>query len=431
MTAALRLANRNVLSLELDGTARIPAPRPSTPYMLYVHIPFCERLCPYCSFNRFPFEEERARKYFGQLRSEMRMAADLGYDFGSIYVGTPTVLIDELCDTMDLARELFDVDEISCETNPNHLIPEIVEPLAERVQRFSVGVQSFDDGLLKKMGRYEKYGSADEIVERLRSIDGLFHSLNIDIIFNFPGQTSRGLSHDIAVAKATGANQLTFYPLMSSSAVRRSLAHTVGRVSYQRESELYEQLSEELSGSFEPASAWTFSRTGGGMIDEYIVDYQEYLGVGSGSFSLLDGALYVNTFSLDEYSRLVGSGRISASARKVFEPRPLMAYRFMMGLFGLELDKKRFESDFGVSVERGLRREYVFMKAAGAFEVDDETRLTLTPKGRYLLVAMMREFFGGVNTFRDAARAALPEAERNLLFGEDESLAGAAVGRHV
>jgi coproporphyrinogen III oxidase-like Fe-S oxidoreductase len=420
MTAALRLANRQVLSLELDGSARIPAPVEGTPYMLYAHVPFCERLCPYCSFNRYPFDEDRARTYFSHLRTEMRMAADLGYDFGSVYFGggTPTILIDELCDTIDLVRELFDVHEVSCETNPNHVIPRIVEPLSERVDRFSVGVQSFDDGLLAQMDRLDKYGSGDETRARLASVEGLFHSLNVDMIFNFPSQTPEILHRDIEAVKATGANQVTFYPLMTSPSVRRSLAKTVGRVSYVKEQELYEQVVDELSCCFEPASAWTFSRTGGGMIDEYIVDYEEYVGLGSGSFSFLDGSLFVNTFSLDEYEQMIGAGRLSASARKEFMPRALMAYRFMMGLFGLELDKPAFEQDFGVSVERGLGREYRFLKAVGAFDVDDSERLTLAPKGQYLLVAMMREFFSGVNMFRDAARGALPESERQLLFGE-------------
>ncbi len=58
---------------------------------------------PYCSFNRFPYREQRARDYFQALRQEMRMLADQGYDFESVYVGggTPTVDIDELCETID------------------------------------------------------------------------------------------------------------------------------------------------------------------------------------------------------------------------------------------------------------------------------------------------------------------------------------------
>lgn len=429
LTAALRLANRQVLDLKPKGYAILPAPKPDTPYMLYAHIPFCERLCPYCSFNRYPHKEGLAREYFTQLRTEMRMAAELGYDFGSVYIGggTPTILVDELCHTIDLARELFDIREVSCETNPNHLIPEVLEPLAGRVQRLSVGVQSFDDELLERMDRLEKYGSGAEILERLQSVAGVFHSLNVDLIFNFPRQTEEQLLADIRAVKDSHANQVTFYPLMTSPAVRRSLAQTVGKVSYRREAELYSLLVDEMSCCFDPASAWTFSRSGEGMIDEYIVDYEEYVGIGSGSFSFLDGALFLNTFSLVDYATLVTTGRLSASARKDFEPRALMAYRFMMSLFGLEFDKRRFERDFGVPVEKGLGREVAFMRAVGAFDVDDADRFTLTLKGRYLLVAMMREFFAGVNALRDAARAALPEAERRLLFGDGEVCDAAAI----
>ena len=57
------------------------------------------------------------------------------------------------------------------------------------------------------------------------------------------------------------------------------------------------------------------------------------------------------------------------------------------------------------------------MKGVGAFDIEDEHQITLSPKGRYLLVAMMRQFFVGVNSVRDKARAALPEDERDLLFG--------------
>lgn len=76
---------------------------------------------------------ELADTYFASLCEEMRMVADLGYDFESLYIGggTPTI---------DLAKELFHIREVSSETNPNHLYPEWVDPLSERVDRLSVGV---------------------------------------------------------------------------------------------------------------------------------------------------------------------------------------------------------------------------------------------------------------------------------------------------
>ncbi len=420
LTAALRLANRRILSVRVGEDVAVPPPRTGGKYLLYAHVPFCQRLCPYCSFNRFPFAEEPARAYFRHLRDEMRRVADLGYDFPAVYFGggTPTILVDELAATIDLARSLFAVREVSCETNPNHLIPEVLEPLAERVQRLSVGVQSFDDALLVQMDRRDKYGSGEEILARLQATAGRFHSLNVDMIFNFPSQTAASLVRDAAMIRASGANQTTFYPLMTSAAVRRSLARTVGPVDYAREARYYERLCEALEGAFVPATAWTFSRAAGQMIDEYIVDYEEYLGIGSGSFGYLDGSIYVNTFSLAEYADRISSGRLAATAHRAFPRREQMRYRFMMGLFGLRLDKHEFRHRFGVSLERGLPLEMAFFAAAGAFDRNDRDEVTLTPRGRYLLVAMMREFFAGVNQFRDQARSALSAAEQALLFGD-------------
>ena len=76
---------------------------------VYVHVPFCEQLCPYCTFNRYPFDADAARDYFRHLRSELRVVHDAGYRFSWLYVGggTPTVQMEELSSTLDLAADLF------------------------------------------------------------------------------------------------------------------------------------------------------------------------------------------------------------------------------------------------------------------------------------------------------------------------------------
>ena len=420
LTSVMRRANDRYLRLEPADMDQLPAPIPGRPYLLYVHVPFCERLCPYCSFNRFPYEKDLADRYFHNLRDEMRRVADLGYDFQSMYVGggTPTIDIGQLVETIDLAKSLFSIREVSSETNPNHLYPHWVDRLVDRVDRFSVGVQSFDDGLLKQMERFGKYGSAAQILERLQSIEGRFHSLNIDMIFNFPSQTAEKLARDVELAKTTGANQVTFYPLMASPAVRESLRRTVGKVDYAREARYYAQIAEGLSDTFSPASAWTFSRTGGGMIDEYIVDYEDYVGIGSGAFSFLEGSLYVNTFSLALYAERIEAGLTSAVQKRTFTKVDRMRYRFLMSLFGTSLDKHRFAADFGIPIELGLSVEMAYMRTVGAFAIDNVDEVVLSATGRYLLVAMMREFFVGVNNLRDQARSALSTPERELLFGD-------------
>ena len=127
LTSVVRQCTNKYLKLNSTTECRMPVPVPGQRYMLYMHVPFCERLCPYCSFNRFPYAEDRARPYFANMRKEMLMLKDLGYDFDSVYIGggTPTILLDELCDTIDLARETFSIKEVSSETNPEPPHPEL------------------------------------------------------------------------------------------------------------------------------------------------------------------------------------------------------------------------------------------------------------------------------------------------------------------
>ena len=434
LTSVVRECTKNYLRLEPTQERRVPGPKPGQKYMLYMHVPFCERLCPYCSFNRFPFAEDRAKPYFANMRKEMLMLKDLGYDFESLYVGggTPTIMIDELCETIDMARDLFSIKEVSSETNPNHLTHEYLEKLKGRVQRLSVGVQSFDDDLLRQMDRYDKYGSGQEILERIQEASPYFTSMNADMIFNFPAQTEDVLISDIERVVESGTSQTTFYPLMASPSVARSLAATVGKVDYNRERRFYEIICDLLLGDlpggqpglFELGSAWTFNKRGTGaagedaMIDEYVVDYEEYPAIGSGGITYLGNNLYVNTFSVNDYNDAIEHDRMSLMGKATFSKHDQMRYRFMMQLFGLRLDKRQFKKDFGVSVERGLPVEMAFMKASGAFDRDNADELTLTPKGRYLMVVMMRQFFIGVNNLRDQARAALVGEERELIFGD-------------
>jgi coproporphyrinogen III oxidase-like Fe-S oxidoreductase len=419
LTPYLQAMTRRYLRLQPAQLNTLPGPRAGKGYTLYLHVPFCESLCPYCSFNRFIHDEDKALAYFQQLREEMRMAQRLGYNFSSLYIGggTPTIIIDELVETIDLARQLFPgIQEVSCETNPNHLTPEYIEKLAGRVQRLSVGVQSFDNELLVEMGRYKKFGSGEETQEKIRQAAPHFPSLNVDMIYNFPNQTEEILRRDLQMVIDSGAQQTTFYPLMTSPSVAKAMARTVGRVDYGREARYFEIILKELGGSFTPMSAWTFLRQGTGMLDEYIVDSEEYVGLGAGAFSFLNGTLYVNTFSPREYGKAIEAGRMSVSAMQRYGAREQMRYRFMMELFSLRFDRARFRHSFGLPAELGLAIEMLFMWLSGSFSRVTREAFYLTPRGRYLSVVMMREFFSGVNNVRDEARKALSADERLCAF---------------
>jgi len=378
------------------------------PRLLYIHIPFCEELCPYCSFHRVPFEVGLTRKYFGALRSEINLYREKGYKFNGIYVGggTPTVLIEELADLLRLASESFAIKEISVETNPNHLTDRNIEILRRSgVNRLSVGVQTFNNELLKKIGRYEKYGAGEDIALGLKKTMGLFDTVNADMIFNFPGQSPQMLSEDLAILHNLKMEQITFYPLMTSTITQKLMQETVGLINFGSEKNLYQLIIRRLEADYESSSAWCFSRKKGkqALIDEYVVDYDEYAGLGSGAIGYLAGVCYANTFDIVEYIDCLSQGRLPLKASRKFNLRDQINYDFLMKLFSTKMDVTEAEQKYGGKFLKTLWKEMIAFILAGSFRYFPPN-LHLTTRGRYFWVIMMREFFIAVNNFRDYCR---------------------------
>lgn len=406
VTALARRLNRTHLKFSPATAFSIPPEKDSVPTLLYLHVPFCEELCPYCSFHRVVFQENLARDYFAALRKEIGLYKQLGYNFKALYVGggTPTVLMDELMLTLELVRSAFTLQEVSIETNPNHLVePNLRAMKSLGVNRLSVGVQSFDDGLLQAMERYHKYGSGADIAERLGRSQGIFDTLNVDMMFNFPHQTSAILARDLSLLLDLAVDQITYYPLMASPSTQALVSQTLGTITYRREKAFYRQILSALSASYRPSTAWCFSRSGA-MIDEYVVHYEEYAGLGSGSIGYLGGSAYANTFDLSEYIRTVNRGALPLLGKKDFSPKDRARYDFLMKLFGLTLDLAAPRGNAAKSTYRYLWPEILFFLLLGAVRKKGSL-LTLTERGQYYWVIMMREFFIAVNNFRDFCRA--------------------------
>ena len=376
--------------------------------LLYIHIPFCEELCPYCSFHRVRFEETLTHNYFGALINEIKLYREKGYSFNGIYVGggTPTVLIDELANMLQYAREIFPIREISVETNPNHLTPGNIAILQQAgVNRLSVGVQTFNNELLKKIGRYEKYGAGEVIAEKLSNIQGCFDTVNADMIFNFPTQTPQMLKDDLAILLKLKMEQITFYPLMVSTITQTLMDEAIGTVNFRREKKLYNLVIRHLEQNYDSSSAWCFSRKKSkkALIDEYVVDYDEYAGLGSGAIGYLHGICYANTFDINKYIVLLSQNKLPLMALRKFDRRDQIRYDFLMKLFSTKMNVAEREEKYDGKFLKTLWKEMIAFILAGAFRYFSPN-LYLTPKGRYLWVIMMREFFIAVNNFREFCR---------------------------
>jgi len=409
------------------GPVSPPAP-PAGEAQLYVHVPFCQVLCPFCSFHRVAYREQKARRYFEALRREIESYRDAGFRFAGVYVGggTPTVAPRELAATLELITRSFDVREISVETNPSDLTEEILGTLqACGVNRLSVGVQSFDDGLLREMERHDKYGSREQILAALERARGRFPTLNVDMIFNLPHQTPEILEHDLGTVLGSAANQVSFYPLMTSDEVRRKMTRHMGRLDRARVLDYYRRILGRLRPEFSASSAWCLSRGSGAGCDEYIADAGDYVGVGSGAFSYVGGTMYATTFSLNAYAERIGSGMAAITQSRRLGPREQMRYEMLLRLFGLRMDHDWLEARFGGRFRRAMAPEMTALKLTGAV-VEDGRGYRLTDRGMYLGVLLMSAFFESVNVFREKMRAHISaELERD----EDVEEAAAALER--
>ena len=408
MTSVLRRMGKKYTRFEnLDHMIHIPEADPAREFMLYLHVPFCVVLCPFCSFHRVQYRETKAQRYFKALRQEIRMAHEAGYRFREVYVGggTPTVDVDEMARTLDLVRELNDVRQISMETNPDDLVPKHLERLQRAgVNRLSVGVQSLEDKLLEEMQRREKYGDSQMIRERLASTQGLFDTLNVDLIFNIPHQSKESMLRDLEILTGDiGVDQISCYPLMGLRSTHKAMKKDMGQVNYGRERELYMALLDHMPANYRPSSAWCFSSSHAPAIDEYIIDQENYIGLGSGAMSYLDGTLYASSFSINHYMSLVESGHSGITRRVAFNRVDQMRYYFLMRLFGLKLSKAEAEARWDGEFERTLWRDFAAFKLVrGIRDTGDEWQLTR--RGMYYWVLMMREFFIAVSNFRDLMR---------------------------
>jgi len=411
---------RGFLRLEpADG--RVP-PAPAEPCHLYVHVPFCAVLCPFCSFHRVPHQPGPARRYFASVRRELELYRAAGYRFNGAYFGggTPTCEPDELIATLAAVRQGMPEGEISVETNPRDLSPDLAHRLrAAGVTRLSVGVQSFDDRLLQEMGRLEGYGSSAETVARLQAVAGIFPTLNVDLIFNQPHQSVASFERDLAIFRATGADQVSCYPLMTSPDVRRRLTAGMGVPDRRRLRRFYGSIARALAPEFAASSAWCFSRPRGSG-DEYIVTADHYVGLGSGAFGYLDGTLHATTFSLAAYEQRVAEGLTGVTASRCLSEVERMRYGLLVKLFGLELHADWVKERFGPAFRRRLWGELATLRLMGATRRTPRG-WTLTESGRYWLMLMMAAFFESVNAYRDRMRG---QAER------ERALAAAHAGPH-
>ncbi|MGC8566856.1 MAG: radical SAM protein [Caldisphaera sp.] len=367
---------------------------------LYIHVPFCTSLCPFCIFHSILYKPSLKKGYFDALKKELEKYISMGFNFSTIYIGggTPTLATEEVCDLLDYIKEYNKIDDISIEASPYDINDEKVSELEKTgITRLSLGVESFVPVIQRKIGRQQV--NTEELLEKI-DIASKIPTLNVDILFNIPGQKKEDLVNEIDIVKKSKANQITFYPIMPSI---RQAPKEFMYPDEKNEKMLYNVLTNQFSDSdYYQSTAWTFSKNQGSIVDEYIIDNDDFIGVGTGAMSHLSQYYYVNSFSLEKYEKMINNGKFSISLLRELNLKDQIYMYLIYRLYSLKINKKEFETKFNHDIYHYLRSEINLLSFLGIIK-DDGNYFKVTNNGKYYSNLFMKYLYINISNIRKYA----------------------------
>ncbi|MBU0675840.1 MAG: radical SAM family heme chaperone HemW [Proteobacteria bacterium] len=331
---------------------------------LYLHIPFCRSKCDYCAFVSYPLGRHDLTDYCTALAKEIKKVSTLDWSrnhrFSTIFIGggTPTIVeAASLVHLLDLLRSHFWVDdqaEITVETNPNTVHSEALSHLREGgVNRLSIGVQTFDDAILTRIGR--THTAAQAITAATQARESGFENINLDLIFGLPGQTLSDWQATLTQAINLAPDHLSIYQLSLDQGSRFSELADQGALTLpdeEEEAEMFEFTNLVLPpNGFERYEISNYSRLGRQC--RHNLNYWDngsYLGFGAGSVSCLSGLRLQTTPNPDRYTKCITQDlppyieaeSLAPEAR--FRETVIMGLRLITGIDG-NLLRERFGLD--------------------------------------------------------------------------------------
>ncbi len=364
---------------------------------LYLHIPFCKSLCPYCPYNRIAFNENLAEQFTDAVIKEIKnVKVNFGkFKINSLYIGggTPTVIGKNLCKIIEAFYENFDFGnaDIFIETSPYDVTEEKMKMLKEcGISMVSLGVQSFENKYLKLLGRnYDR----EKAFESVKIVKKYFGSINIDLMFALPGQTTGEFLSDLNFAEQTGVSQITSYPLFTfpyTSAGRFLKNKKVKVPPFRIRREMFYEMHDFLtSKNFDPVSVWGFER---GKKKTYSsVTRDLYVGFGPSAGTKTENAFYLNTFSVIEYIKRINNGSFAEVAKIDLSKTVNNYYWLYWRLYETKIPKREFAERFAKDHPQKARFFIKFGKALKLLEEKEDT-YRLTKRGMFYVHLLQNAF---------------------------------------
>ncbi|HGD1170497.1 TPA: radical SAM family heme chaperone HemW [Streptococcus agalactiae] len=361
------------------------------PTSAYVHIPFCTQICYYCDFSKVFIKNQPVDAYLQALIREFR-----SYDITelrTLYIGggTPTsisaVQLDYLLTELSRDLNLNTLEEFTIEANPGDLTVDKIEVLQKSaVNRVSLGVQTFNDKHLKRIGRSHNEAQIYSTIDALKTAG--FQNISIDLIYALPGQTMDDVRSNVAKALSLNIPHLSLYSLILEhhtvfmNKMRRGKLHLPTE---DLEAEMFEYIISEMErNGFEHYEISNFTKPGFESRHNLMYwDNVEYYGVGAGASGYLDGIRYRNRGPIQHYLKGVSEGNARLSEEGLSK-NEMMEEELFLGLRKKEgVSIGKFEQKFGTSFEKRYGQIVQELQSDGLLK-ENNGFIQMTKKGLFL-----------------------------------------------
>ena len=363
---------------------------------VYVHIPFCRQKCFYCDFPSFAGRERYMEEYVRALCQEIAVrGSSYARRWGNpatIYIGggTPSALPAALMEQLLLAigtvfRPADAQAEFTVECNPGTVNAAYLAMMRiHGANRLSFGVQSVDDGRLRRIGRIHDGQQAVQAVTMAKAAG--FSNISIDLMYGLPGQTLAQLKASVGQALALEPAHISIYGLQLEEGTAFARMQEMGKLELPDDEaveEMYDYMTEVLPAKgYERYEISNFARDG--LASRHNLSYWQdvpYLGLGAAAHSYLEGQRWEAVAGIPDYIALIQAGRRPCEPEEpatraiAMEEFAFLALRTAAGI-----SRQQFQQKFGCSLDSVYQKAVQRLSAKG-FLIDDGDAVRLTKLG--------------------------------------------------
>jgi coproporphyrinogen III oxidase-like Fe-S oxidoreductase len=348
---------------------------------LYVHIPFCRALCSFCPYCKEIYNKSKADSYKIALLKEIDLVCKNMTDkkqVTSLYFGggTPALMLDDLKDIIERVKRYFTIaGGIGVELHPQDIKEESLQKLtAAGVTMVSIGIQSFNESCLRKLGR-----NRDSFIAKLQLVrNKCFDVVDVDLIFAIPGQTDEILANDIRTAFEQGATQISTYPFIDFTFADNEYKPMPEKV----KKKMLKRLTEYCRNiNIDRTSVWTFAKHGTAKYSSVTRD--TFLGFGVSATTLLKNSFKINTFSIEKYIERINAASLPTSLTLNFTKRQRAVYYLFWSAYSMKINKDKFEKIIGTPLPKMFGFELFIAQRLGFIRKNGNI-YELTDKAAYL-----------------------------------------------